>query len=277
MRRGLLTLGATSVALTLFYALSTVSADRATPPNNAAVTVHFDGLQLLCYGNEGRMTSVVLDAIHHSPTLTVTRIVEGKRSVVMTRKGDQLRMPWIIEVEGAARPIERYQAASMYNDPKDWHWVMSLDEVYPGRTFTIREEKPFGKVHFLAGTFHATKLSRLPVRFYAANGDNSQVLPFKRRAAAPAASIDLNPGEALLLRSERELLRFEVKEGVQYEVSLTNLPPPEHAGFDHFLYYYEVIQEPLPRYVPFYVEQAAFAPDPLFCGVVVASATTPYP
>jgi hypothetical protein len=239
---------------------------------DASVTFKFDGMELFCTGESERVTVALLDAMHHSPQLNITKIDKGQRSLVATLTGDELRGSLIIDVEGTAHPVTFHKGQARAGDSQDWRWVMHLEEIFPGRKLTVREERLYGKVHFLAGTFHATKLSQKPARFFSADG-KGKALAFKRRVAEPAARIDLNPGEALLVRTDRDLLRFEIKEDVRYEVSLTNLPPPEKASFDHFLHYFDVIEQKLPRYVPFLLEQSAFEPPPGLCAPIYSSSS----
>jgi len=268
-------LGITLLAI-ISSGFSPVMAGRSMAQPQGNVSVAFDGMELLCTGDEGRVTVGLLDAMDHAPRLVVTRVSDQTRAVVATLEGEAFRGSLIIDVEGSAYPVNFHQSQDRAGDAQDWRWVIGLEELFPGRKLTVREDRFFGKVHFLAGTFHAAKLSDKPARFFAADG-KGKALPFKRRVAAPAMRLDLNAGEVLLLRTERDTLRFEVKDGVRYEVTLTNLPPPDKASFDHFLHYFDVIEEKLPRYVPFLLEQVAFDPSPSPCAPIYSSSRTRFP
>jgi len=255
---------------------SPVVAGRSVAQPQGNVSVAFDGMELLCTADEGRVTVGLLDAMDHSPRLVVTRVDGQARAVVAMLEGEALRGSLIIDVQGPAHPVTFYQSADRASDSQDWRWVLNFGELFPGRKLTVREDRFFGKVHFLAGTFHAANLSKTPARFFAADG-KGKALPFKRRVAAPAVRMDLNSGQALLVRTQSDTLRFEVKDGVRYEVSLTNLPPPDKASFDHFMHYFDVIQEKLPRYVPFFMEKAAYEPSPGFCAAASTNSQTSFP
>jgi hypothetical protein len=241
-----------------------------SPWADATINFQFDGLMAICFGNPERVSAGLLDVHHHSPEIKIMRIKDGQRAELATLKEEQLRNTLYIDVEGSSRTgVSRYYTESM-DDVKDFRWNLDLEGELHQRQLYVREDKLFGKIHFNSGLFYAGKMTEQPVRFFAA--DNSgKTLPFNRRIAAPAAKINLAIGEALVIRGGKETIRLVAEAGVRYEVEVNNLPPPDMANMDHWLFYYDVINTKVTRYMPVQTVKTAFGPRPLLCEPAVFS------
>ncbi|MEW6736757.1 MAG: hypothetical protein AB1489_36040 [Acidobacteriota bacterium] len=263
-------------ALALIIALALLcgaAIAQLDPKQPAAVSISFDGMEALFFGNPDLCSLTFLNVTHHTPKMTITKIANGRRTTVAMLKGEQLRGSLMVEVEGRrATGVSRYQAASMDEDVHDARWLIDMNELHPG-TLTIKEEKLFGKIHFSAGLFYADKLSETPARFFATDRSN-KTLSFNRRIGEPAAKIDLVNGDALVIHGSDTNIRLVAMPGVRYEIAITNLPSKNMMSMDHFIGYYSIIKEPLQRYVPIHAfKSAVVEPFPTVCPSVVFTGT----
>jgi hypothetical protein len=110
-------------------------------------------------------------------------------------------------------------------------------------------------------------LSEYRTRFTSEDG---RVLPFDRRVGTPASKIDLSSGQALVIEGLAEPITLNAQSGTSYFVNLTNLPPQEMMSIEHFEFYYESIDEQLPKYTPFIAEKSVFKASS-FCTPLVFS------
>ncbi|MEW6737256.1 MAG: hypothetical protein AB1489_38580 [Acidobacteriota bacterium] len=247
---------------------NTTSVLPRNPSAEANVTISFDGLMALCFGNPDRVSVAILDVHHHLPTMTVSKIVNGHRSLVTVLNGRQLQGTLYIDVENRHTGVSKYMAASMHNDPNDFRWNIDMEMDLYQRELQLKEEKLFGKIHISTGLFYAVDLSKERVRFLATDG-SGKMLPFNRQVATPAAKLNLLTGQALIIRSRNGDLRLVAEPAVQYEISITNEPPAEMASIDHFTYYYDFIGVEVTPYNITLLEKAALNPRPLVCQSVV--------
>lgn len=255
-----------ATAIITSFAVTAAPSPQFNPAAPATVSFSFDGMEALFFGDPSRVSVGILNVHHHTPQLTVTKVSAKGRTILATWKGNELRGTTFIDVEGRTTGVSRHQAQSIADDKHDLRWAISLTELYQCR-FTILEDKLFGKVHFSSGIFYADKLSEMPARFFAA--DNSgKTLPFNRKIAEPAAKLNLNAGESLLIRGNGAPLRLVAANGVRYEVAITNLPPEDMMSMDHFLHYYEIIGEPLQKFVPVMAINTGLRPFPTACGPI---------
>ncbi|MEW6737208.1 MAG: hypothetical protein AB1489_38340 [Acidobacteriota bacterium] len=219
------------------------------PTDDASVKISFDGMIAIMMGNPERVTAAFLDVCHHTPTITITRVRNQQRTVIATLQGEQLRGTVQIDIESATSAIRsnrqrvsKYYAASVSNDANDFRWTVDFEkDLHPlYRPMQIKEEKLFGKIHINTGLFYADNLSEEIYHFVAADG-SGKALPFQRQIATVAAQVILNNGESLVINGNNEDIRFSSEYSIQYEVAITNTPPPNMANVDHWLYYYDII------------------------------------
>ena len=243
----------------------------APPVGN--VNISFDGMEALFFGAADRVSVGVLNAHNHTPKIQVVRIANNERTVVAQLSGEQLSKPVFMDAEGlAATGITRRLAEVKENDPYDARWMIDFNELYPGK-MTIKEQNLFTKIHISSGLFYADRLSKAKAKFFAAD-DSGKTLKVSRRMAQPAAKLNLSEGDKLIISGNFEPIRLVGTAGVQYQIDITNLPPKNAMSMDHFLHYYEIVAEPLEKYVPVYTFKAAVAPFPTSCPPVYFSSLT---
>jgi hypothetical protein len=92
--------------------------------------------------------------------------------------------------------------------------------------------------------------------------------------AQPAAKLNLSNGDKLIISGNFEPIRLVGSANVSYQIDITNLPPKNAMSMDHFLHYYEIVAEPLEKYVPVWAFKAAFDPFPSVCPPLQFSAIT---
>jgi hypothetical protein len=178
-----------------------------------------------------------------------------------------------MDAEGlAATGITRRLAEVKENDPYDARWMIDFNELYPGK-MTIKEQNLFTKIHISSGLFYADGLSKTKARFFAADG-SQKTLKVSRRMAQPAAKLNLSEGDKLIISGNFEPIRLVGTAGVQYQIDITNLPPKNAMSMDHFLHYYEIVAEPLEKYIPVYTFKTALAPAPTSCPPIYFSSIT---
>ncbi|MEW6733895.1 MAG: hypothetical protein AB1489_21390 [Acidobacteriota bacterium] len=251
---------------------NTNSTQEKLNPGQATITISFDGLMALCMGSPDRVSVGVLDAHHHTPRLIVTKIQNGKRSTIATLQDEQLRGTWFIDVLGAQPGISKYYTSTPESDKNDLKWAIDFNELYK-QPLTIKEEKLFGKIHISAGMFYTRALTEMKYRLFATDSAERK-LDFDRQIGYVGAMIDMGLGDVLVLHQRTRKIKLIAEQDTRYEISLTNVPPPTHGNIDHFLYYFDVIEERLTRYVPVAGSRAAFEPSPSICGSAVFGNST---
>jgi hypothetical protein len=215
----------------------------------------------------------VLNAHNHRPKITVTKVVSGERTLVAQLSGEQLSKSVFIDAEGlAATGVSRHLAENKELDPYDARWMIDFNELYPGN-LTINEAKLFTKVHISSGLFYSDKLSKAKAKFFAADG-SQKTLKVNRRMAQPAAKLNLSNGDKLIISGNFEPIRLIGSDNVSYQIDITNLPPRNAMSMDHFLHYYDIVAEPLEKYVPVWAFKAATIPFPTVCPPVYFSSVT---
>jgi hypothetical protein len=245
----------------------------AAPSGN--VSFSFDGMEALFFGASDRVSVGVLNAHNHRPKITVTKVVGSERTVIAQLTGAQLSKPIFIDAEGlAATGVSRHLAEVKENDPFDARWMIDFNELYPQEKLTVDETKLFTKVHISSGLFYSDKLSKTKARFFAADG-SQKTLKVNRKMAYPAAKLNLANGDKLIISGGNfEPIRLVGAANVSYQVDITNLPPKNAMSMDHFLHYYEVVDQPLEKYVPVWAFKAAFDPLPVVCAPLYFSAVS---
>jgi hypothetical protein len=237
------------------------------------VQINFDGMEALFFGAPERVSVGVLNAHNHRPKITVTKVVNQERTLVAQLSGTQLSKPIFIDAEGlAATGVSRYLAENKEVDPYDARWMIDFNELHPGK-LTINEDKLFTKVHISNGLFYSDKLSTTKAKFFAAD-DSGKTLKVSRRVAQPAAKLNLANGDKLIISGNFEPIRLVGSANVSYQIDITNLPPKNAMSMDHFLHYYEIVEQPLERYIPLLSFKAAFSPAPTPCAPVYFSSIT---
>jgi hypothetical protein len=263
----LFSLATTSVVTKVVAQKPTVAA----PSGN--VSFSFDGMEALFFGASDRVSVGVLNAHNHRPKITVTKVVGSERTVIAQLTGAQLSKPIFIDAEGlAATGVSRHLAEVKENDPFDARWMIDFNELYPQEKLTVDETKLFTKVHISNGLFYSDRLGKGKSRFFAADG-SGKTLQVNRRMAQPAAKLNLANGDKLIISGGNfEPIRLVGAANVSYQVDITNLPPKNAMSMDHFLHYYEMVDQPLERYIPVRSFAAAVSPFPTECPAILFSA-----
>ncbi|MEW6735719.1 MAG: hypothetical protein AB1489_30790, partial [Acidobacteriota bacterium] len=77
-----------SLLTCVFISSTTSSNTNPTPqrlnPNQAAVNISLDGMVLIALGDPERASIGILNAMHHTPLLTITKIQGNNRSTIAT-------------------------------------------------------------------------------------------------------------------------------------------------------------------------------------------------
>jgi hypothetical protein len=239
------------------------------PREQASVTISFDGLMAICFGDAARVSAGILDVHHHIPLIKVEKVTGTQRTLVAQIKGEELRGVAYIDVENSgSRGVSRYFANSMAEDKNDFRWTIDMESDLHQRQLYIKEDRLFGKIHFTSGLFYANKLSEEKVKFQSAKGNE---LPFNRQVAEPAAKLNLNVGETLVIKTEDRTLRLPAERDICYEIAITNTPPADMANINHWLFYYDLLEQSVTPYEPVMVKKAAYYPPPVMCAAAVFS------
>jgi hypothetical protein len=254
------------------YVNNEASAQKPTVvPPAGNVTFSFDGMEALFFGAPDRVSVGVLNAHNHRPQITVTKVVGSERTVIAQLSGAQLRKPVFIDAEGlAATGVSRRLAEVKENDPFDARWMIDFNELYPQQQLSVDESKLFTKIHISNGLFYSDRLSKTKARFFAAD-DSGRTLKVNRRMGYPAAKLNLSNGDKLIISGNFEPVRLVGSANVSYQIDITNLPPKNAMSFDHFLHYYEIVNQPLEKYIPVMSFKAAVDPLPAACPPVYFS------
>jgi hypothetical protein len=240
-----------------------------TVRSQGVATINFDGMIALAMGNPNRVSAGILDAHHHTPKMVVTRVSgnsngrETDSEVIATLDAKQLKGGLFIDLQAATRAAEKCQVSKYYSsagvrgDKNDLRWRIDFNELYGGRELHIDESKLWGKIHVNCGQWYASKLSEFKWRMVSADPARpAAALNFDRQVGSINSQIEMDRGDVLVIRGDDVDLRLDGGNGYRYTIELTNLPPEDMSNIDHFLYYYEIIQEVLPRYVPITASKA---------------------
>jgi hypothetical protein len=222
------------------------------------VTFEFDGMMGLFMGSSEKVTVGLLDAHHHRPEMAIYKLTGGEKREVARFRGDQLKRTINISVvggSGSQRPFQYLAMEGREKDEQDFRWTLDIEGELYGRKLKIKQDSFFAKVHFKTGVFYSGSLSEYRTKFTSEDG---RVLPFDRRVGTPASKIDLSSGQALVIEGLAEPVTLNAQSGTSYFVDLTNLPPQEMMSIQHFEFYYESIDEQLPKYTPFIAEKSVF-------------------
>jgi len=256
--------------LLIVFFMAVVCLFAATTSNIASnttstVNFEFDGLQALCFGDSSRVSDGILDVAHHTPNIEIKRTERGKTTTVASITAEMLKNKTLsISTPNTSLKPTRYYSADMAKDATDFRWTLDLESDLFQKQLYLKESKLFAKVHFLTGTFHATNLSKEKYTFQAGTIQSE----FNRRIAAPAARVELQPGATLTISGLDKPISLPYESGVTYQVAITNLPPPDHADMNHFLFYYDAFRTPVTQFVPVIVKKANYFPPPMVCGPV---------
>jgi len=237
-------------------------------PAKSNVTFTFDGLQVLAFGNPTRVSTGILDVHHHEPKIEIKEITNGKEKVLETISGKQLQNKVLnISVPNNAVKPTRYISPNMNVDKKDFRWCLDMEQDLFQKQLYLKEDKLAVKIHFANGDFFTNSVTSDKYQFFAGSTQH----PFKREIGQPAARIELQQGNSLTIAGLDKELNLAYQSGVSYKVDITNLPPKEMANIDHFAFYYDVIKEPVTRFVPIQVKKAGYLPPPTVCDPSVFS------
>ncbi|MBL8152237.1 MAG: hypothetical protein JNN15_20120 [Blastocatellia bacterium] len=254
----------------LFASLFLVDTKSSASSIVSTVTFELDGMMGLFMGNPKRVSIGIVDAHNHKPEFTVYKVIENQtensketREIAhFTEK--QLKKTLSVSVvangqpnrveKSVNKPLGKYLSlVGKEDDIKDFGWVVDIENDLYARKLKIKESLLFGKIHFNAGIFYANKLTEEKYSFVAADG-SGRMLPFSQRLGRPAAKIDLESNQQLLISGFARNLRLKAEPGVNYLVTIHNLPPEDQANLNHFLMYYDIIDEEVTKYEPIVIK-----------------------
>jgi hypothetical protein len=244
--------------------------------------INFDGMIALAMGDPARVSAGILDAHHHTPRMVINRVNgNGDSEVIATLEAKQMKGGLSIDLQAATRrgekcKVDKYHCANgVRGDENDLRWGIDFNsDLYPqAGPLRILEDRLWGKLHISAGTWFTSKLSEFKWRFVSADKERPSVaLNFERQVGAISNWIDMDEGDELRIRGESIDLRLNVENGYGYRMDCSNLPmDASMAAIDHFLYYFDIIEQELPKYVPVMAARAAFGPYPALCDPAIFS------
>ncbi len=280
-----------SLAIPALSKLTLAGQSRVAPGGQAftvrsqgVATINFDGMIALAMGNPSRVSAGILDAHHHTPKMVVTKVGgnsngrETDSEVIATLDAKQLRGGLFIDLQAATRAAEKCQVSKYYctegvrGDKNDLRWCLSMDELYPNAgPLTIKENLLWGKIHINGGEWYTSELSDMKWRFFSNDG-MGKALDFNRQIGSTSAQIPMDRGDVLVVRGNGVDLTLTSENDEKYELRITNLPPAEMSDISHFLHYFDVIEQDLPRYVPVATSRAAL-PNPFLCATIALNQT----
>ncbi|MBL8150722.1 MAG: hypothetical protein JNN15_12425 [Blastocatellia bacterium] len=237
----------------------------------STVTFEFDGMMGLFMGNPRKVSVGIIDAHHHTPELVVYKLIEDKRAGKnQTREiarftERELKTTLTVSVDSvnnevaANRKLERYFGLKgRENDSKDFGWTLDIENDLYGRRLKVKEKGFLGKIEFNTGLFYTYQISKEKYKFVATDGSD-KVLTFRRQIGKPAARIDLDSNQEVLISGFSQELRLKAEAGINYLVTVHNLPPEDQANLNHFLMYYDIIDEDVTKYEPVVVKTTGTA------------------
>ncbi|MBL8150818.1 MAG: hypothetical protein JNN15_12910 [Blastocatellia bacterium] len=223
-------------------------------------------------GDSQKVSVGIIDAHHHTPEFTVYKLIakkdgrEGKEAretrEIARFTENQLKRTLTVSVSSRTsttskvvnKRLGKYISLSgRESDSKDFGWTLDIENDLYGRKLKIKEDAFLGKIHFKSGVFYTNRLSEEKYRFVATDG-SGKTLPFFRQVGRPAAKIDLENSQEVVIAGFAQSLKLKAESGVDYLVTVHNLPPPDLADLSHFLMYYDVIDEELTQYEPVMVK-----------------------
>lgn len=247
--------------------LAATTATTANLSGNAASTVNFefDGLGIFAFGDASRASLGLLDVVHHTPNIQIKTLKKGKVVSTNVITAQQLKAKVIdISVPNNRSAPTRYYSSDMARDKSDFRWTLDLESDLFQKQLYLKDNF-FAKIHFTTGTFTAANITDEKFTFTA----GSKIHSFNRQIGQPAATISLQPSQSLIISGLDKPITLPYQQGVDYSVSITNLPPNDMANIDHFLFYYDAIKSAVPRFVPVQVKKVSLRPYPMVCEMVV--------
>jgi hypothetical protein len=187
-----------------------------------------------------------------------------------------------IDLQASTRAAEKCQVSKYYcaegvrGDKNDLRWGIDFNELYPNAgALTIKEDKLWGKVHINGGQWYTSNLSEFKWRMVSADVNKpAAALNFDRQVGATSAQIEMDAGDVLVVRGSDVDLRLDGGNGYGYSIDITNLTIPSLASIDHFLMYFDIIEQELGRYVPVMASRMGFNPAPKMCDAILLSGTS---
>ncbi|MFY9225154.1 MAG: hypothetical protein WAQ98_20945, partial [Blastocatellia bacterium] len=208
----------------------------------------------------------------HTPLIEIKEIKAGKETVIRTIKADELKGKVLnVDVPNTQLHPTRYYSPDMTKDSTDFRWCLDLETDIFQKQLYLKDDF-FCKIHFNTATFYTTKVTQEKYQFTA----GSKIHSFKREIGEPAARVDLQPNDNLIITGLGKEITLPYEKGISYKISITNLPPKEMASVDHFGFYYDIFKEPVTRYMPVMIKKAAYLPHPppIMCNAIILGKST---
>lgn len=238
--------------------------------STCTVKFHFDGLQVIAFGNPTKASVGILDVHHHTPNIKISKTINNKTSIFREITSKQLINKAInISVPNSPLSPTRHITSNPNRDLTDFSWCLDLEKDLFQKQLYLRDDKLFSKIHFSNGAFnfYSASVSSGKYQFYS----NAQKHSFNREIGTPAARLELQPNNVLLIAGMGENVTLPYQAGVSYQVDITNLPPKDMMNIDHFAYYYDVFGTPVERFMPIEAKKVAYRPAPFLCEAVILS------
>lgn len=241
------------------------SVNKAAAIGKCEVKFNFDGLQAIAFGNSTRVTDGILDAHHHTPQIQIKRIEKGKEKVINNIVGKELYKK-VLNVFVPNKQVEpvRYFSPDMNKDKQDFRWCLDIESDLFQKQLYLKDNF-FTKINFNTGAFYAENITESKYQFAA----GSKIHSFNRQIGRPTLKIELSQNENLVISGLSEEIKLPYLAGVNYHISINNLPAPDMMSMDHFVFYYNEIKTEVTRYMPVPAQKATFYPKPIACEAAI--------
>jgi len=252
------------VAICMYVSMTNINV-KVNADSKCEVSFHFDGLQAIAFGDSKRVSDGILDIHHHVPNIEIKQIKQGRETIIHTIKASELKDRVLnVDVPNNSLQPKRYYSADMKNDSQDFGWCLDIENDLFQKELYLKDEF-FAKVHFNTGMFYAENITENKYQFVA----GSKLHSFNRQIGRPTLKVKLSNNENLVIDGLDKEVRLPYQDGVNYSVSITNLPTKDMMNIDHFVFYYDAVKINVPKFMPVAMDKAAFNPRPILCDSLI--------
>lgn len=252
------------VMICMYVSMTSVNL-KVNADSKCEVSFHFDGLQAIAFGDSKRVSDGIMDVHHHTPLIEIKQIKAGKETIIHTIKDSELKGKVLnIDMPNNVLQPTRYYSTDMSKDKQDFRWCLDMESDLFQKELYLKD-KFLTKIHFNIGTFYAENVTEEKYQFTAGNKIHS----FNRQIGRPTLKVGLSNNESLVITGLDKDVKLPYQDGVNYSVSITNLPSQDMMSINHFVFYYDLLKTDVPNYMPVAVKKATFRPYPIACEAVI--------
>ncbi|MBI4853652.1 MAG: hypothetical protein HY819_17810 [Acidobacteria bacterium] len=225
----------------------------------------FDGLQAIAFGNPDKVTDGILDAHHHTPKIEIKEIQKGREKVIANFEGKDLYKKVLnISMPNSPHKPIRYYSPNMNKDTSDFRWCLDIETDLFQKQLYLKDNF-FTKINFNVGTFYAENVTEEKYQFAV----GSKIHSFNREIGRPTLKVNMGKDDSLIIAGLAKEIKLAYQNGVNYSVSISNLPSKDMMSINHFVFYYDLMKTDVQRFMPLAVKKASFLPAPIICDSIV--------